>query len=375
MKQGLRTLCAIGVLLFAGDACAHFPDVFSSDARSSGMRDIEVIKEYGDAEATVYHLENAKTVKKDKNGNQEKVFGVREEKIDSITVLGSVCPDVKVAKEVFYNNGTSVHFYVQLEKEGNKIVPKIYELVDPKNKAFCDGVSHFGGKSSLNNSTIGIMINTWVFYEKDREDKNIYKKEDLGELVQYPGDSREWVVVSDDLIGAVADLILGLKKEYNIPSKNVNLYSTVTGRRADAPGPDVYNRLAEKGAKEGAKAVFYPTEKEFSLDQFKDLTEKNFLDFLYIYGFNKGKDGKRFENLSNEDLLKMFKLQYSTGDLSGELNDKTKKMILSLIASYYNFEDPITKSVDEVFRKDVEKYLSKNKLTSVEDFVKSWSGK
>ncbi len=369
MKQKFKALCAIGALLFAGDASAHFPEVFSNDAQNSGMRDIEVIKEYGDAEATVYHLENAKTVKKDKNGNQEKVFGVREEKIDNITVLGSVCPDVKVAKEVFYNNGTSVHFYVQLEKEGNKIRPKIYELVDPKNKAFCDGISHFGGKSSLNNSTIGVMINTWVFYEKDREEKGIYKKEDLGNLVQYPGDSREWVVVSDDLIGAVADLILGLQKEYNIPLKNVNLYSTVTGRRADAPGPNIFNRLAEKGA------VFYPTEKEFSSDLFKDLTEKNFLDFLYIFGFNKGKDGREFENLSNKNLLKMFKLQYSTGDLSGEMNDKTKMMILSLIASYYNFEDPITKSVDEAFRSDVRSYLSKNKLAEVQAFIDNWSNK
>ncbi len=362
MKQGLKTLCAVSALLFSSDVSAHDPNAFSnaSDVQNSGMRDIEVIKEYGNGKVkvTVVHLDNDKTIKKDANGNQEKVFRDRTKPISGITIIGTVCRGLDELQKLCYERGISVHFFVQLMNEGEKLVAKIYELVDPKKKAFHSGISHFGGKDSLNEHNISVAIDTSVCREEGREDGGVYK--------QYPGDKKEWVEPNDALMGATADLIGALRGDFSIPVNSVNLFPSVTGGRAYAPEPMTYNKLAEKGA------VFFPANKNFDLEPFAGLDQNNYADFLYFYGFNRGGDGKGFKDLPNQELFKMFKHQFFSGDLSGNLDNSTKKMILNLVASYYSFEDPIIKSVDTSFRKMIDSYISEKKLTAVRDLIDNW---
>jgi hypothetical protein len=110
------------------------------------------------------------------------------------------------------------------------------------------------------------------------------------------------------------------------------------------------------------------------LNKFSDLTDSDYLKLLEIYGYGRDENG-RVSDWSDKQIIRSFKLHFYPGDLSKDLNDNTKKMILNLVASYYNYEDLITNSFDKQFRRDLDKFLSKNsdRTKSLSDFVTGWN--
>jgi len=357
MKIGVKIFCSVGTLMCSYDAMAT--------AVISDLDDIKLVKEINDVIVTLRPLDNDKCRKDNPvTGEKEKLFRDRaegEKQIKGIVLHYSGCPNADILENAFYATGISSHYDVDFEGEK-------FEFVDPEYVAFHIRESVWNGAISLNTSFIGVEQDIWGYYESSFEKMYDYKK--FGKPVQLPGDDRKWFKFSKKQIKSTGKLIFALQKEYNIPGHNVVTHSDITmGKESDAGPMFPYKEIFEKYG-----AGYYPKSKYINLDKFSELTDDDYVKLLEIYGFNKGKNGKVF-NLSNNKVIRAFKLHFYPGDLSEDLNDNTKKMILNLVASYYNYEDLITHSFDEKFRKDLDCFLSENKdrTQSLSDFVKGWN--
>lgn len=354
MKLGLRSVFAIGILLY------------SCDGVLAGSRDgeFEPIKEINGVPVTLRPLDNNKCTKIKPDGKKEKVFRNRkddEQQVKGIVVHYSVCPNADFTERVFYSNGVSSHYDVDFD--GKK-----FEFVDPKYVAFHAGKSAWDGLTSLNKFFIGIAQDMWGYYESNLEQRYDYKK--FGKPVQLPGDDRKWFKFSDEQIKSTGQLIFALQQEYKIPGRFVVTHSDVAiGRKSDSGPMFPYKKIFEEYG-----AGYYPESKYINLTNFPGLTNDDYVKLLEIYGYNKGENGKAFD-LTDNQIIKAFKLHFYPGDLSEELNDNTKKKIINLISDYYNYKDLITHSLDYKFRNDIDSFFSENKERTQElsDFVLGWN--
>ncbi|MCR4624179.1 MAG: N-acetylmuramoyl-L-alanine amidase [Alphaproteobacteria bacterium] len=307
-------------------------------------------KEIGKVEVTLRHLDNGKCVAINLITGKKAVFLDRkedEQNIKGIVIHYSECLDADVTKEVFYSRAVSSHYDVDFDGE-------IFEFVDPKYIAFHAGKSAWNGDTYLNRYFIGIEQDMWGYYKKVREKEYDYEK--FGQPVQLPGDNLKWFKFSDKQVESTGRLIFALQQKYKIPGRFVVTHSDVAIERKSDPGPMFpYKEIFEKYG-----AGYYPKCKEINLDKFSKLTDSDYVKLLEIYGYGKGENGRAFD-LTDNQIVKAFKLHFYPGDLSRDLNDNTKKMILNLVASYYNYKDLITNSLDEEFRRDMDSFLSENK--------------
>lgn len=321
-------------------------------------------KEISEVEVVVRHLDNDKCNAINLITGKKAVFLDREEDqqdIKGIVLHYSVCPNADIIEKVFYSRAVSSHYDVDFDGE-------IFEFVDPKYVAFHSGKSVWNGNTYLNKCFIGIEQDMWGYYEKVREKEYDYER--FEQPVQLPGDDRRWFKFSEEQIKSTGQLILALQKKYKISGRNVVTHSDVTIDRKSDPGPMFpYKEIFEKYG-----AGYYPKPKCINLDKFSKLTDKDYVKLLEIYGYNRGENGQVFE-LADNKIIKAFKLHFYPGDLSENLNDNTKKMIINLIASYYNYEDLITLSLDEEFRRDIDSFLSENKERTKElsEFIAEWN--
>lgn len=355
MKLNFFVLCSMEALLCSSNVCAT-AIVLGEDFKKT--------KEINGISVVLRHLDNDKCVKiSPATGKKEVVFrdrGKDEQQIKGIVLHYSVCPNSDVIENVFYAAGVSAHYDVDFDGEK-------FEFVDPKYVAFHAGKSAWNGVTALNKSFVGIEQDMWGYYESANNKLYDYKK--FGEPVQLPGDDRKWFKFSENQVESTGQLIFALQQEYKIPGRNVVTHSDVAiGRKSDAGPMFPYKEIFEKYG-----AGYYPKCKSIDLDKFSGLTDDDYLKLLEIYGFNKGETGKAFD-ISNNQIIKAFKLHFYPGDLSEDLNDNTKKMIINLVASYYNYEDLITHSLDGEFRKNIDLFLSGNvgKNQELSDFILNW---
>lgn len=352
----IKTLCSVGALLCSGSvmATAVIADF-----------DITPIKEINGVPVALRSLDNNKCSKiNPATGEKERVFRDREESehlIRGIVLHYSVCPNADVIERVFYSSGVSSHYDVDFDGEK-------FEFVDPKYVAFHAGKSAWNGVTALNTCFIGIEQDMWGYYESANEKRYDYKK--FGKPVQLPGDDRKWFKFSKKQIKSTGQLTFALQKEYKIPGRFVVTHSDVAiGRKSDSGPMFPYKEIFEKYG-----AGYYPKSKYINLDKFSELTDGDYVKLLEIYGYGRGENGRAFD-LTDNQIIKAFKLHFYPGDLSEDLNDSTKKMILNLTASYYNYKDLITHSLDKEFREDLDSFLSENrdKTQSLSDFVTGWN--
>jgi len=325
--------------------------------------DTKFIKEINGVPIVLRHLNNDKCTKiNPETGEKVTVFRDREKNeklIKGIVLHYSVCADAGAIENVFYSKGVSSHYDVDFDGEK-------FEFVDPKYIAYHAGKSVWNGKIFLNTSFIGIEQDMFGYYESNHE----YDYKRFGEPVQLPGDDRKWFKFSEKQIKSTGQLIFALQKEYKIPGRHVVTHSDVAiGRKSDAGPMFPYKEIFEKYG-----AGYYPQFKRINLDEFSALTDSDYMKLLEIYGYGRGENGRAFD-LTDNQIIKAFKLHFYPGDLSEDLNDNTKKMILNLITSYYNYEDLITRSLDEEFRKDLDSFLSENKdrTQGLSEFIAKWN--
>jgi len=358
MEFNLKTLCLSCVLLCSSDVLATDAFVNLDDGGFTP------VKEIGGVPVTLRPLDNDKCIKiNPSTDKKERVFRERnkgEQEIKGIVLHYSVCSNADVLENVFYSGGVSSHYDVDFDGE-------IFEFVDPKNIAFHAGESAWNGTIAMNKNFIGIEQNMWGYYESRFE--KIYDYEKFGKPVQLPGDDRKWFKFSDKQVKSTGRLIFALQQEYKIPGRFVVTHSDVAiGKKSDSGPMFPYKKIFKKYG-----AGYYPKSKYINLDKFWRLTDDDYIKLLEIYGYNRGENG-RAPDLSDQEIIKAFKLHFYPGDLSEDLNDSTKKMILNLIASYFNYKDRITKDFDREFRKDLIRFLCENK-SRTEDlayFVVKW---
>ncbi len=356
MKFSVKTLCSVEAILYFGNAMAT---AVIADF------DIKPIKEINGVPVVLRPLDNNKCRKINPDtGEKEVVFREREKDeqlIRGIVLHYSTCPNADVLENLFYAKGASSHYDVDFDGEK-------FEFVDPKYVAFHARKSAWNGATSLNANFIGINQDMWGYY-KNNFDK-FYDYEKFGKPVQLPGDNRKWFKFSKKQIKSTGQLAFSLQKEYKIPGRFVVTHSDVAiGIESDSGPMFLYKEVFEKYG-----AGYYPKSKYINLDKFSKLTDGDYIKLLEIYGYGRDENGRAFD-LSDSQIIKAFKLHFYPGDLSGDLNDNTKKMILNLVASYYNYEDLITHSVDKEFRKDLDSFLSENRdrTQSLSDFVTEWN--
>jgi N-acetyl-anhydromuramyl-L-alanine amidase AmpD len=327
--------------------------------------DITPIKEINGVPVVLRSLDNNKCSKiNPSTGEKERVFRDRKESeksIRGIVLHYSVCPNADVIERVFYSSGVSSHYDVDFDGEK-------FEFVDPEYVAFHAGKSAWNGVTALNTCFIGIEQDMWGYYESNFD--KLYDYEKFGEPVQLPGDDRKWFKFSKKQIKSTGQLTFALQKEYKIPGRFVVTHSDVAiGRKSDSGPMFPYKEIFKKYG-----AGYYPKSKYINLDKFSELTDGDYVKLLEIYGYGRGENGRAFD-LTDNQIIKAFKLHFYPGDLSEDLNNNTKKMILNLVASYYNYEDLITHSLDKEFREDLDSFLSENRdrTQSLSDFVAGWN--
>ena len=354
MKLSLRSVFAIGILLYSCD-----------DALASSRDgEFEPIKEINGVPVILRPLDNSKCTKiSPVTGKREVVFRDRkddEQQVRGIVVHYSVCPNADVTESTFYSNGVSSHYYV--DSDGKK-----FEFVDPKYVAFHAGKSAWDGRTSLNKFFIGVEQDMGVYCEEANKKLCDYKK--FGKTVQLPVD--DWKrLFSNKQVEAMGLLIFALQREYEIPGRQVVTHSDVAiGRKSDSGPMFPYEKIFKKYG-----AGYYPKYRYINLNKFTKLADGDYVKLLEIYGYGRGEDGRAF-GVTDNQIVKAFKLHFYPGDLSYDLTDNTKKKIINLISDYYNYKDKIINSLDDKFRKDIDSFFSENKERTQElsDFVLGWN--
>jgi N-acetylmuramoyl-L-alanine amidase len=133
-------------------------------------------------------------------------FDKRKKKIDSIVIHSTHLPRGKWIKEVCDKSvKLSAHYLIDLKG-------KIYQLVEDKDRAWHAGISHWRGKNSLNENSIGIEL-------VDRTDK--------GEMIK---------TFPKPQMNSLIDLLKLLIKKYKIPNHNIVAHSDIAPGRKDDPG-------------------------------------------------------------------------------------------------------------------------------------------
>lgn len=356
MNINLKNVITLGILLYSSDAVA---------TATSNFEDFKPIKEINGVPVVLRHLNNDKCTKINPDtGEKDIVFRDRTENeklIKGIVLHYSSCPNANITERIFYSEGVSSHYDVDFDGEK-------FEFVSPQYIAFHSAKSVWNGDTSLNKNFIGITHDMWGYYNSNLDRHYDYVR--FGTPVQLPGDDRKWFKFSNKQVKSTGQLIFALQKEYKIPGRNVVAHSDIAiGRKSDTGPMFPYKEIYEKFS-----AGYYPKSKYINLDKFSKLTDGDYLKLLEIYGFNKGLNGPALD-LTDNQIIKAFKLHFYPGDLSEDLNDNTKKMILNLIASYYNYTDLITHSFDNEFRQDIDSFLSKNndRTQSLSKFITEWN--
>ena len=357
MKQVLKTLCAVGAMLYAGDVSAMDVVNAHSTKKNSNSGNVELIREIEGFPVVVEDLKNEECRKIGKDGEKETVWGSRKERLQGIVYLGSVGTRDENIRNTYLNNGTSTNFMVVL-RDGRWVV---VQLADENKKTYHSGISHGFGFSRLNETHVGIMFETPVVFDREY-------KEGYGNLVQYYGDNTIWYRPTKESVDVLANFIKALSRHLGLSEKDVVPSNSIKVMGFLAPGPDLHPMLAKRGA------VWWPDSKNYDFGKAsRKLEDSDFMELVRLIGINRGKDGIRFENRTNQDILRAFKFMYlvetekggavqsrkmsgdhiveydPSRDLSGELTDKTKKVIIDVVASRSNSDKDFKEIINDSF--------------------------
>lgn len=202
---------------------------------------------------------------------------------------------------------------------------EIYQLVPETGRAWHAGNSYWGGRTALNDQSIGIEIVNQTYCRNGSGAADI-DAEDASRICFYPDFPETQMEL---VIGLLADLV---KRYPEIPSTNIVGHSDIAPDRKIDPGPRFpWQRLYRLGY-----GAWFDDETVVRYwDQFRKnpLPLRNIQQALQVYGYGVETNGELDEHTRN--VLRAFQLHFRPSQVSSEPTVETAAILFALIEKYH----------------------------------------
>lgn len=256
--------------------------------------------------------------------NQHKLIDRGEYKVDSsmpsiaqnervrFLVLHYTATDDAESLKILTQGEVSAHYLVKTHPDSFDGKPVVLQLVPESQRAWHAGVSSWHGRSSLNDTSIGIEIVNKGFTERML--------------------SREWYPYNESQIKLIERLTKDIVERYNIDPTDVVAHSDIAPLRKSDPGPLFpWKRLAQLGV--GAWPDDATITKYIDGRNKQDIASVSVIQqALARYGYQIPQSGE----LDDETLqvIKAFQMHFRAQDFSGVPDVETEAIALALVEKY-----------------------------------------
>lgn len=231
-------------------------------------------------------------------------------------VMHYTAADFKSSVNVLTKGAVSAHYLVPDPGDASYVSAgntgaKIFNLVSESERAWHAGVSSWGGRNNLNDTSIGI------------ENVNLAKDDGKGHFTFPP--------FHPEQINAIEQLAANIIQRYpDISPVNVVGHSDISiGRKSD-PGPQFpWQRLAQSGV----GAWYDEPTKDRYLTQFNLVmpSREALIDKFARYGYDTGKANTE---LGFHALTRAFQLHFRPQDYRGNIDPETAAILYALVEKY-----------------------------------------
>lgn len=227
-------------------------------------------------------------------------------------VLHYTATDDAESLRLLTQGNVSAHYLVSTHPNNVDGKPVVLQLVPEEQRAWHAGVSHWQGRDSLNDTSIGIEIVNPGFTEKM-----------LG---------RTWYAYNESQIELIEQLTRDIVQRYDIDPTDIVAHSDIAPLRKSDPGPLFpWKRLAEKGV--GA----WPD--DVTVAKYMDGRHKHeevsvaiVQQALARYGYQIPQNGQLDEETCQ--VIKAFQMHFRAQDFSGMPDAETEAIALALVEKY-----------------------------------------
>ncbi|CNI44315.1 N-acetylmuramoyl-L-alanine amidase [Yersinia frederiksenii] len=227
-------------------------------------------------------------------------------------VLHYTAIDDAESLKVLTQGQVSAHYLVKTHPDTLDGKPVVLQLVPESQRAWHAGVSDWHGRSSLNDTSIGIEIVNKGFTEKM-----------LG---------REWYPYNESQIKLIERLTKDIVERYNIDPTDVVAHSDIAPLRKSDPGPLFpWQRLALLGI--GAWPDDATVTKYIDGRNKRDMASVSVIQqALARYGYQIPQSGELDDE--TKQVIKAFQMHFRAQDFSGVPDVETEAIALALVEKY-----------------------------------------
>ncbi|CNI14103.1 N-acetylmuramoyl-L-alanine amidase [Yersinia frederiksenii] len=227
-------------------------------------------------------------------------------------VLHYTAIDDAESLKVLTQGQVSAHYLVKTHPDTLDGKPVVLQLVPESQRAWHAGVSYWHGRSSLNDTSIGIEIVNKGFTEKM-----------LG---------REWYPYNESQIKLIERLTKDIVERYNIDPTDVVAHSDIAPLRKSDPGPLFpWRRLALLGI--GAWPDDATVTKYIDGRNKRDMASVSVIQqALARYGYQIPQSGELDDE--TKQVIKAFQMHFRAQDFSGVPDVETEAIALALVEKY-----------------------------------------
>ncbi|WP_145537420.1 N-acetylmuramoyl-L-alanine amidase [Yersinia alsatica] len=227
-------------------------------------------------------------------------------------VLHYTAIDDAESLKVLTQGQVSAHYLVKTHPDTLDGKPVVLQLVPESQRAWHAGVSNWHGRSSLNDTSIGIEIVNKGFTEKM-----------LG---------REWYPYNESQIKLIERLTKDIVERYNIDPTDVVAHSDIAPLRKSDPGPLFpWQRLALLGI--GAWPDDATVTKYIDGRDKRDMASVSVIQqALARYGYQIPQSGELDDE--TKQVIKAFQMHFRAQDFSGVPDVETEAIALALVEKY-----------------------------------------
>lgn len=227
-------------------------------------------------------------------------------------VLHYTAIDDAESLKVLTQGQVSAHYLVKTHPDTLDGKPVVLQLVPESQRAWHAGVSYWHGRSSLNDTSIGIEIVNKGFTEKM-----------LG---------REWYPYNESQIKLIERLTKDIVERYNIDPTDVVAHSDIAPLRKSDPGPLFpWQRLALLGI--GAWPDDATVTKYIDGRDKRDMASVSVIQqALARYGYQIPQSGELDDE--TKQVIKAFQMHFRAQDFSGVPDVETEAIALALVEKY-----------------------------------------
>lgn len=230
--------------------------------------------------------------------------------------------DDEASLRVLTTKNVSAHYLVTTKEQD-----PIYSLVPDYERAWHAGASAFGGRSNLNDTSIGIeIVNPGLMDKKVKTDR-----------VTAPFPPKEYYVpFNESQVEKIAFLLKDLIEKYNVPPQHIIGHSDIAPGRKPDPGPQFpWKRLHDEygiGAwYDQADYDSYSNNKSLYFSQSISDIKKEFVR----YGYSIKDMGNQWDDESRQ-VIQAFQSHFQPDHITGKMDISTFAIIKSLNKKYNN---------------------------------------